>query len=340
MRGGAPAASGEPLIDGPARAAPCAVIVDDEEATGREALPEVIELGLRRGVKVGVEAEEGPQKGKHEPAWQKWWAQQVALSRQYQECERRAGKWFTIEDIDLERGPEDRPGHFDSRPSAAEFMAHWTVQVATNMDVEAEARGRPRGKFRPDSEEFLKAEEQAAENRPDEGADEEKGVGAPGGALYGLAQEVDDADDVDAAWEKTRQEPRFHVKDDEVPKVAQCDGIRGSSKALVYRNSFLEGYAQDHRPQITGANRGRAAFGGLEHLDQRIFDDAKAQQKEKFRYRKTGAEGLPEEGSGGAGLASLAPGVLVTGRPPAPAVESKEKSRLGRASSRRGCLTS
>ena len=269
------------------------------------------------------------EKGQHVPAWQDWWAKQVALSRRYEECERLAGKWFTIEDIApqdvVDRRPEGGVDHFDSRPSAAEFMAHWTVQVATNMDVEAEARGRPRGKFRPDSEEFLKAEEQAAENRPDEGADEEKGVGAPGGALYGLAQEVDDADDVDAAWEKTRQEPRFPVKDDEVPKVAQCDGIRGSSKALVYRNSFLEGYAQDHRPQITGANRGRAVFGGLEHLDQRIFDDAKAQQKEKFRYRKTGAEGLPEEGSGGAGLASLAPGVLVTGRPPAPAVESKEK---------------
>ena len=105
--------------------------------------------------------------GKHEPAWQKWWAQQVALSRQYEECERKLGKWFTIEDIDLQRGPEGRPGHFSSRPSAAEFMAHWTVQVATNMDVEAEARGRPRGKFRPDSEAFLKAEEQAAEKKTD-----------------------------------------------------------------------------------------------------------------------------------------------------------------------------
>eukprot|EP00959_Pyramimonas_sp_CCMP1952_P167385 3498362-Pyramimonas_sp.AAC.1 len=69
--------------------------------------------------RAGVEAEEGPDKGKHEPAWQKWWAQQVALSRQYGECERRAGKWFTIEDIDLDRGPDERPGHFDSRPSAA-----------------------------------------------------------------------------------------------------------------------------------------------------------------------------------------------------------------------------
>ena len=25
-----------------------------------------------------VEAAEGPDKGKHEPAWQKWWAEQVA----------------------------------------------------------------------------------------------------------------------------------------------------------------------------------------------------------------------------------------------------------------------
>ena len=80
--------------------------------------------------------------GKHETAWQEWWGEQLVLSKQYDECERRAGKWFTIEDIRLDKSSEEPRDHFDSRPSTAEFMAHWTVQVATNMDVEAEAGQR------------------------------------------------------------------------------------------------------------------------------------------------------------------------------------------------------
>ena len=64
--------------------------------------------------------------GKHETAWQEWWGEQLVLSKQYDECERRAGKWFTIEDIRLDKSSEDPRDHFDSRPSAAEFMARWT----------------------------------------------------------------------------------------------------------------------------------------------------------------------------------------------------------------------
>ena len=90
-------------------------------------------------------------------------------------------------------------------------MARWTVQVATNLDVE-EARGRPRGKFRPDGQEFLQSELQAAENRPAGEADEEEGTGAGGGALDGFAQEVDD-DEADEAWAAHRQMPVKPLKD-------------------------------------------------------------------------------------------------------------------------------
>ena len=68
-------------------------------------------------------------------------------------------------------------------------MARWTVQVATNLDVEAEAKGRPRIKIRPEAKDFEEsAELQAVGNRPAGEADEEEGAGAGGGAPDGLAQ--------------------------------------------------------------------------------------------------------------------------------------------------------
>ena len=83
------------------------------------------------------------------------------------------------------------------RPSAAEFMARWTVDAATNMDVGAEARGRPRVKFRPDGADFAAAELAPAENKPADGAQEEavSGTGALDGAeVLGLAQEAEDGE--------------------------------------------------------------------------------------------------------------------------------------------------
>ena len=151
----------------------------------------------------------------------------MALSRQYEECERRAGKWFTIEDIDLNRGSEEGPGHFAQQPSAAEFMARWTVQVATNLDVEAEAKGRPRIKIRPEAKDFEEsAELQAVGNRPAGEADEEEGAGAGGGAFDGFAEEVDEGE-ADEAWAAHRQKARFAVPDSEVPAVAQLEQIYG-----------------------------------------------------------------------------------------------------------------
>ena len=94
---------------------------------------------------------------------------------------------------------------------------------------------------------------------------------------------------------------------------------------MVYKNQFLQGYARDHRPQSDGAStRGQTRFNGLQVPNQQ-FEEAKAQQKEKFRYRKRGAEDLPGDGDGAGGLADSVPGVLASGRPPAPAVASEEK---------------
>ncbi len=73
-----------------------------------------------------------------------------------------ARKEFTIEDIDRSvpymEAPEDDPSlrpEVRRRPSAAEYMAHWTVQIATNMEFGAEASEGRRVGQRPEGVPYL-----------------------------------------------------------------------------------------------------------------------------------------------------------------------------------------
>ena len=119
--------------------------------------------------------------------------------------------------------------------------------------------------------------------------------------------------------------PKFAIDPREVPAVAQLEKIRGSSQALLYKNLFLDGYARDHRPVPAGESTGWPTGFNSIQVDHEQFEEAKARQKDKFRYRKRGAEGLPGDGDGGGGLAHSAPAMLASGRPPAPAVAGEEE---------------
>ena len=81
-----------------------------------------------------------------------WFARQRCLAERYRALEAKVGKLFTIEDIDPCVGCMEHPDALPSlhehgwlQPSAAEFMANVTVEVATNMDLGAEARAGRRG---------------------------------------------------------------------------------------------------------------------------------------------------------------------------------------------------
>lgn len=95
--------------------------------------------------------------GKFEQPWLRWFNVQRKLARRHEELEKQAGKLFTLHDVDMTKTYlEDSASDLESgrlQPSAAEFMAAITVEVATNMDLNAEARaGRQPG--RPDAAEF------------------------------------------------------------------------------------------------------------------------------------------------------------------------------------------
>ena len=116
--------------------------------------------------------------------WQHWFQVQRRLADNYDTLEKRAGKLFTIADVDVRARYLSDPG-IDGRvqPSAAEFMAHITVEVSTNLDLAAEARSRPRGATRPDASDFRILDEiDVAGDRMVYGFDpEEEAPAGPGG---------------------------------------------------------------------------------------------------------------------------------------------------------------
>ena len=94
--------------------------------------------------------------------WLAWLAQQRCMAERYRALEAKVGKMFTIADIDCSVGYMEHPDlhpflHEQGRlqPSAAEFMANITIEVATNLDLGAEARAGRRVGARPDADMFL-----------------------------------------------------------------------------------------------------------------------------------------------------------------------------------------
>ena len=95
--------------------------------------------------------------GKHysyEIAWGKWWARQRELASQYEVLTSRTGIRFCLEDIDINVSAEEDLDGARLQPSAAEFMAYITVDVVTNIELEAASRSVERSQARPTSDGF------------------------------------------------------------------------------------------------------------------------------------------------------------------------------------------
>ena len=91
--------------------------------------------------------------------WLAWFQRQQVLASRFHALQSKAGKLFTIEDVDLSGGEledtADAQGgsshHERIQPTTAEFMANITVDVVTNLELAAEARAGMRVSLRPDA---------------------------------------------------------------------------------------------------------------------------------------------------------------------------------------------
>ncbi len=218
--------------------------------------------------------------GEFKRSWEDWWQKQLRLLWQYEECERRAGKWFTLEDIDLTLAPESPLDERRARPSAAEFMARWTAEVATNMDLGAEAKGRPRTRVRPDGKEFEPEEIRAVDAQtPGHGAAED---GPDDGS--GPPKPADDGE-VDEAW--AQMQARFPIPPGELLKVAMYEGYRGSSRSLKYKEQFVAGYGKQHDPRHRIRSEvGTKPFVPMQGLRDLTFDDIRRDQIAVLKKKK------------------------------------------------------
>ena len=179
--------------------------------------------------------------------WLAWFAQQRCMADRYKALEAKVGKVFTIEDIDRSvaymENPELDPRFVEGgrlQPSAAEFMANITVEVATNMDLGAEARAGRRVGARPDASMFVT---------------EEGFLEAGGGVDDG--HEGDDEEESDPRAVGRRvvgklYESRLPVAPADVLRVACCEEHAPAPVMAEYLKSFQEGMGAVQKACLEG----------------------------------------------------------------------------------------
>ena len=220
--------------------------------------------------------------GRFAPAWRAWYARQRLLVRRFVELQERAGKLFTIGDVDVHADVSEE-AHLSAarlRPTAQEFMAAITVQVATNLDVAAEARGRSRRPLRPRAEDFNVPELDVPQKAEVPYVEpEENSFGALGEVVDIPVEE----------WSKER-EARVPIPQEALQRVAFFDDANASSRLQEYKREFLQGLGHAQRPGCSGPDASSVFAGG--RASNSALADALKEQERLFDHKRKRGAGL------------------------------------------------
>ena len=224
-------------------------------------------------------------KGEFLEGWRAWFRQQVSLAETYATVQDRAGKMFTVEDVDMSLREEEVRGE-RGRPSVAEFLAQITVEVATNLDLSAEARGRPRGQRGPHAADFCGDEQEAVGTREvGEAREERDGVG--------MGEEVDFHDDECTGLGLESSCPVAH---EDVRRVALFEDVHHGQKQQ-YLDSFMATYAPDNLPPRRKSSAPHLrGYTGLSAGGS--FVDCRKAQRDLFKYKADDQQGRVPETTG------------------------------------------
>jgi hypothetical protein len=211
--------------------------------------------------------------------WRVWFREQMKLAEQGRQKQGRAGKLHTIADVLLEPAAETCTEEESlERPTPAEFFAGITVAVATNLDLIAEARRRPKRQLNLRGAIREEQRLQAAQARP-------------GG------------DGVDLGGAEKRAGPTFHKTVPDTPRFAVGDAedvddaclfktkLRGGD-TNAYRENFLALHGRLRRPQVRWQAVPSQSGGHGEHSVD--LDGVRTEQGRVFEYRRK-ASGKEEE---------------------------------------------
>ena len=218
--------------------------------------------------------------GDYTSNWKTWWDAQSELADRFEELQRRSQRSFSISDIMCNVGYMQQLG--DRKfPSAAEFMAHITMEAATHLEIGAQSRAG-----RTVCPEF---------DAGDFGTD--AGIGKSEGYADADQRDAVDVDDSASAMQ-TRALHGIDAVD--ARSVALMQEFAPDPRLVSYFNDFEEVMSPDLRDGIGGGHEcaadsvGHFDFGNSLSLDDREFDSCKQKQKEAFKYAVELDAAVPE----------------------------------------------
>ena len=179
---------------------------------------------------LGDECDTGdPEALTYEPAWKRWFARQRELASQYEALSHRAGMRFSLDDIDTTLSPDQGLDDTRQRPISAEFVAYITVEILTNLELEAVSRSVEKSEPRPTSDDFTP------------GDDSKQIPAGPGTEGY---------DGEDARRRDTTREQcaAFPVTADELHSLVYFDNGVPTKSERQYKQDFLEGMGKCMAP--------------------------------------------------------------------------------------------
>ena len=237
------------------------------------------------------------ERGYFQGPWEQWFKLQRIMADRFYKLQDAAGKLFTLADIDVDAlQMQDPCSHGRVRPSAAEFVAKIVVEVVTNMDMDAEAKSRPRQPTRPDAKDYDRDEVNDVDvglRRDAEGAVLEPGLpSGPGPAV--------EPDDLQKEELLKRTQAPHPVPDGDLLKVAFAAEYGATSATCDFKKEFDKTFG---RALCPCPPEGQAYFSdevqpcvdytGME-LGLESFQDFRAKQDALFDYKK-GAGPVSEE---------------------------------------------
>jgi len=205
--------------------------------------------------------------GAYSVEWKRWWDNQCELAQRFEFLQQKCLRVFTLADVHCNIGYMEPVGD-RTMPSAAEFMAHITVEAATHFEIGAQSRSG-----RTVCPEF-------------DAGDFGSGGGLnQGGGFVGGDAEENDAGPIPIS---KQTEPLFAVGSLDARSVALAEEIAPDPRSLKYFKEFDEAMAQDLAAAIEGGHErvsdesGAFAWPSAHTSSQEEFRQQMAKQKAGF----------------------------------------------------------
>ena len=203
--------------------------------------------------------------------WSVWFEKQRVLARRCEELMAKARKVFVLEDVDVEVPFMAVVGEGRSQASPAEFMAHVTVEVVTNLELQACARATRPITARPDLSELERPDTLVEHvDGPPAGEEEFEFDGMPQTLRTELGK---------------RETPVFLLQHAEMRDAAFHTGMSAAPNMKTYVQLFAETMGLEQLRTLVRAVAGGVDFSCGLGRSGLSFRDLKQKMEEMFKVK-------------------------------------------------------